>query len=196
MHADRTNRVVLTVTALLLLVAGGGVVVLSTGLFATGATGRAISDNVITRTYVEQGSWLWPVTAVVALLVLLLAVRWVIAILFSTDRVSDHQVAGDRSHGATTLAAGALATAVADEVQDHPGVQSCTVRLVENRSGSTPAPSTLVLDVTVAADSDLDEVRDRIESTAIAHARTAMDDPGLPAIVNLSVGRRTADRVH
>lgn len=191
MHADRSNRAVLILAALVLVAGGAGVVVLSTGLFATGATGRAISDNVVSRAYLEHGAWLWPVTAAVALVVLLLAVRWLIAILFSTDRVSDHRVAGDESHGTTTLAAGALAAALGEEIEGYEGVQSTGVRLV----GDASAPR-LVIDVTIAADADPDAVRDRIETDAVAHARTAMDQPELPALIDLSVGRRPSDRVH
>lgn len=190
MHADRTNRTALILLALVLIAGGAGVIALSTGLFGADLAQRPVADNVITRYVNEQGSWLWPVAAVAALIVLLLMLRWLVAILFSTDRAGDHDLPGDRSHGATTLAAGALTTAVGDEIDSYPGVQSTSARLIGD-----PAAPGLVLDVTVAADADLTAVRDRIENQAIDHARTAIDRPDLPATVNLTVSNRPLDRV-
>jgi len=85
--AERLHRLLLLLLAVLLL--AGGVLVLLTGLgiFGSRLGHRAVFDNLISRYVGDHGIWLWPVLAVIALLLGYLAVRW-FATLFSVAGVS------------------------------------------------------------------------------------------------------------
>lgn len=190
MHADRTNRTANILLALILT--GGGVLValLSFGVFGQQPSERTVSDNVVSQFVGEQGSWLWPVAAVVALIVLLLCLRWIIAILASTDRVGELIVGGDRTHGRTVLSTGAVTDALADEVAGYPGVSSASARTI----GSEAHPE-IVLQARLDSTADIGDVRTRIDSEAAAHVRQAMDDPQLPITVELSMDTEAGARV-
>lgn len=191
MHADRTNRAALLLLALLLIAAGA-----LSGLLGYGALGAVAAaedtmlDNAVARFIEDNGVWFWPVVAVLALLLTWLALRWLIALSFSTDRVGELPVQGDSSGGRSTLSAGALSRAIVTEVSGYRGVHAATARVI----GAAEDPE-LVLEVTLEESTDLAAVRRRIETEAVAHARQAMDLPGLPVIVDLTVTTRRETRV-
>ncbi|GAA2017563.1 hypothetical protein JL107_14150 [Nakamurella flavida] len=149
-----------------------------------------VDDDLVGAFVDDNRTWFWPVVGVVSLVVLLLVVRWLIAVLFSTDRSGDVVLPGDRAHGTTTLAAGALTAATEREIESFTGVQSAAARLI----GDPTAPE-LVVDVTLNRDADPTAVRRRIEDETIGHVRQAMDQPNLPATVDISIGNRTIDKV-
>ncbi|MDQ1722207.1 MAG: hypothetical protein QOI26_1941, partial [Pseudonocardiales bacterium] len=124
MHADRTNRIMLILLAIMLIAAG--VIGALAGFGALGPVTKhgALVSNRVGGYFGRQGDWLWPVIAVVAGIVALLALRWLLALLFSTDRAGDLPLTGDRSAGRTTLSPVALTDAVASEIDSYPGVHS------------------------------------------------------------------------
>ncbi len=189
MHADRTNRLLLILFALALIAAG--VVGALAGLGALGPVTQhgSLVSNRVGAYFGRNGDWLWPVVAVAAGIVALLALRWLIALLFSTDRAGDLTLTGDRSAGRTTLAPAALTDAVAAEVGGYSGVQSARSRLI----GDSQAP-TLVITASLEAGADLPALRRRIEANAVRHARQALDDPELPVQLDLTVTDRQAQR--
>jgi len=63
MHADRTNRAMLTLFALLLIAAGAAAGAASLGFFGTATKHRTLLHNAVGDSYGRQGDWLWPVTA-------------------------------------------------------------------------------------------------------------------------------------
>ena len=65
----------------------------------------------------------WP-AAGLALIVVLAALRWLLALLFSTDRSGDLTFPEDRSARRTTLEAGALTEAVMQEIESYRGVHA------------------------------------------------------------------------
>ena len=89
MHADRTNRILLIVLAVLLIAVGLDAGAASIGVYGTGTEHSMLMDNPTGRYFGAHGVWLWPVVAVAALIIGLLALRWLIALLFSTDRSGD-----------------------------------------------------------------------------------------------------------
>ncbi|OQO94634.1 hypothetical protein B1813_00525 [Saccharomonospora piscinae] len=189
MHADRTNRTTLTVLALLLVAAGGLGGALSLGAFGDGAAGRSLGDNAVGDFVRRESSWFWPVVAVAALVLVLLCVRWLLAILFSTQRTGDLPVDAG-GPGRTTLRPDAVTRAVAGEIDGYSGVVGSDVRLV----GDAERP-VLGVAVTVEDSADLAELRDRIETEALAHARSALADPGLPIRLDLTVTPARGPRV-
>lgn len=189
MHADRTNRAVLVLFALVLTAAG-----VAGALAGLGGFGQSIKHEVLVSGQVvdyfgRHGDWLWPVIAVGAAVIALLALRWLLALLFSTDRSGDLPMAGDRTAGRTTLSAAALTDAVAAEVDGYPGVHAAHARLI----GDPTAP-TLVLTATVEERADLPALRRRIEANAVRHARQALDNPELPVRLDLAITDRQAQR--
>jgi hypothetical protein len=189
MHADRTNRFLLILFALALIAAG--LVGALAGLGALGPVTQhgSLVSNRVGAYFGRNGDWLWPVVAVAASIIALLALRWLITLLFSTDRAGDLPLGGDRSAGRTTLAPAALTGAVAAEIDGYSGVQSARSRLI----GNSQSP-TLVITATVEASADLPALRRRIEANAIRHARQALDNPDLPVRLDLTVTDQQAQR--
>jgi hypothetical protein len=189
MHADRTNRVILLVLGLVMMVVGLAAALTSFGALRSGWADRTLVDNPVSRYAGDNGRWLWAVVGVVALVVLVLALRWLFLILFRTDRVRDlslHTGGRDR----VTLASSALAEAVSAEIQGYRGVRAARAWLV----GSTEQP-TLAIRVDTDLDADLAAVRDRIERDAVAHARQALDRSNLSVRLDLETKSQPGRRV-
>ena len=112
MHADRTSRLMLTLVGLLALAAGGGAMAASTGVFGAAFSRRTLLDNLAGRYIGHHGGWLWPAVAGACLLLALACLRWILALLASTDRVGAITIPGDTDQGTTILqpAAGLLIT--------------------------------------------------------------------------------------
>ncbi|MGI5240152.1 alkaline shock response membrane anchor protein AmaP [Dactylosporangium sp. CA-139066] len=190
MHADRANRVALAVVGLVLLGLGCTGLLLGAGVFGGSAAHRTLVDNTVVRFAIAQRNWLWPVAAVIAVVVALLALRWLHAVLFSTGRLAGIRVAGEPGAGRTTLISAALRDAVSGEIEQCHGVRSARTRV----EGDPGAPR---LAVTVHADRDADlaGLRHNIEQHALAHARHALDAPHLPIQLDLTTARRGGPRV-
>ena len=99
MHADRTNRIMLLLLAVLLIAAGLGAGAASIGVFGTATRHSSLIANPAGHFIGTQGDWLWPVAAVAAAIVVLLALRWLLALLFSTDRAGDLPISPGGSSG-------------------------------------------------------------------------------------------------
>jgi hypothetical protein len=190
MHADRTNRAAALLLAILLLAAGVIGALAGFGAFGSVTKHGGLLSNRVGAYFSDHGDWLWPVIAVAAAILALLALRWLLVLLFSTDRASDLTMTGNRSAGRTTLAPGALTDAVSEEIGGYAGVHSARARLI----GDATRP-TLVVGATLHDSADLPSLRRRIESQAIGHARQAMADPDLPVRLDLNVTDRQASRV-
>jgi hypothetical protein len=189
MHADRINRTVLLIVGLLMAAAGLAVTLASSGTFGTAWAARVLTDNRVSTYAGGQGRWLWPVIGVVALVILLLALRWLVAILFGTDRIRDLGLrTGDRDR--VTLAGSAVGDAVSAEIATYRGVRAARAKL----TGSDERP-VLAIRVDTDLDADLAAVRDRIERDAVAHARQALDRPDLPVRLDLETKAQQGRRV-
>lgn len=184
MHADRTNRAVLVVFGVLLLAVGIAGLGASVGWFGTSFSHHVLFDNRVSRYVGNHGTWLWPLLAVACVVAILIVLRWLVALLLSTDRAGDVLLPGDRSAGRTMLRPGALASAVRAEIESYRGVEAVKARVLGD-----PSRPELVITASVAASADLDAVRRRIEAEALTHARQAMASPELPIQLDLDVSR-------
>ncbi|HEX8092760.1 alkaline shock response membrane anchor protein AmaP [Jatrophihabitans sp.] len=189
MHADRTNRAMLILFAVALIAAGVAGALAGFGAFGRATKHEVLVSDQLSDYFGRHGDWLWPVIAAVAAIIALLALRWLLALLFSTDRAGDLPLTGDRSAGRTTLSAAALTDAVAEEIGSYPGVHAAKARLIGD-----PLAPTLVITATLEESADLPGLRRRIESNAVRHARQALDDPGLPVQLDLTMTSRQAQR--
>lgn len=191
MHADRTNRIALLLLGLLLLAAGAAGLLAAAGTFGSATADRALADNPVSRYVGDNGQWLWPVAAVVALIVLVLVGRWLYAVLFSTDRIRELRLRTDNPAAeSTTLAASTMASAVRDEIESYRGVRKAKVWVI----GEAEQPEVAVT-VYTDGDGDLAALRDRVEQGALAHARQALDQPELPIRLDLELTGREPARV-
>ncbi len=190
MHADRTNRVMLLLLAVLMIAVGAAAGAASVGAFGTGTMHRTLMDNPVGNFFGAQGDWIWPVIAAAAAIVVVLALRWLLTLMFSTDRRRDIPVVAASSAGRTVLTAGALTEAVAEEIESYQGVHAASARLI-----GEPAAPKLVVGADLEADADPAALRRRIETGAVAHARTAVGDPDLAAQLDLTVTTRPSARV-
>ena len=189
MHADRTNRLALLIAGLVCLVAGAAGMALSVGLFGAAPARRPLFDNEVSQYVGRHGSWIWAAAAVLAVVVALLMIRWIATLLLSTDRSGELEIHHDHHDGKSVLKPSALTNAVVAEIEGYRGVDSARARAL----GDSDEPQ-LALSVTVDKAENLTAVRQRIETEAVAHARTALDRPALPVRLDLSVAR-TAARV-
>ncbi len=190
MHADRTNRVILLLLAVLLIAVGAGAGAASIGAYGTDVSHSTLNENSVWAFFGAQSDWIWPVIAVAAAIVVLLALRWLLILLFSTDRLGHLPIGPSSSPGQTVLAAGALTEATAAEIESYRGVHSASARLI----GESANPK-LVVAVDLEADADVVVLRRRIESGALRHARTAVGNLALPAQLDLTVTTRPSARV-
>jgi hypothetical protein len=189
MHADRTNRAMLILFAVLLVVAGAGGLIAGLGLLHKPVARQPILHNFVSTYVGAHGTWVWPVVGVVALLLLGFVLRWLAALLFTTDRFGNIDVRGDRSRGRSTVDDTALTSAVTAEIDTYRGVEHSRARLIGH--SSEPA---LVVAVTALSGADVDRLRQQIESEALHHVRVALDQPDMVVHLDLSVSDRTVSR--
>lgn len=187
MHADRTNRFVLGLFGLLVLAAGAAAMTASFGGFGSGFTRRALFDNPVSTYIGQHGTWAWAAAAFVCLLIALATLRWILALLVSTDRAGDLTVPGSNNHqGTTRLPPAALTGALAGEIESYHGVDAANSRVI----GSENDPRVVVA-VTASQSADLAALHRRTETEALAHARQALGRPELPIQLDLDVSRRS-----
>ncbi len=185
----RLDRALLLLLGLLLTAAGVLSLLVGFGVFGSRLRRRHVFDNVISRFVGDNGRWLWPVVAVVGLLLGYLALRWLVAQLRPTG-VRDLPLDPRSTAGRTDLVGAALTDAVTAEISAYRGVAGASARLV----GDELDPE-LRLRVRLDARADVAGLRRRIEADAVAHARQALDAPRLPVRLDLVVTDKKASRV-
>jgi hypothetical protein len=190
MHADRTNRAMLLLLALLLIGVGVAAGAASVGAFGAATRHSRLIANPTGNFIGAQGGWLWPAAAVAAAILVLLALRWLLALLFSTDRSGDLPIPSGSSAGRTTLASGALTGAVVAEIEGYRGVSSARARVIGD-----PADPELVVAARLEETADFVALRQRIETGALTHARAAVGNPSLPTRLDLTVTTKRSTRV-
>jgi hypothetical protein len=183
----RANRGVLALIGLVLLVAGAAGIAAGAGLFGDSFKKTKVIDQDY-RDWVASHDWFWLAVAAGSVLVALLALRWLLA-QATTTRLSHLDIEPDRSAGRTVLSGGAVTGAVTAEIEGYRGISGASAHLL----GTRGAP-TLLIHATLDGRGDPAEVRRRIETDAIAHARQALDEPDLPVRLELRLaGNRRRD---
>ena len=181
MHADRTNRVMLTLSGLILIALGGAAMTASTGVFGASFSREDLFANRASGYFGHHGGWLWPAIAVAGLLIALACLRWMLALLASNDRAGDIIIGRGADEGTTILRPEALVDALTSEVSTYHGVDSAKGRVLGD--GRDPE---VVLTVITSPAADLLALHHRIEAEAFAHARQTLGDPSLPIQLDLA----------
>jgi len=184
MHADRTNRVALTVFGLLVLLVGVAGMITSVGAFGNGFSRRTLFANRLSAYIGQHGTWVWPAAAGVCLLIVLAALRWIVALLISTDRAGDIPVPVASRQGTTILSTAAVTGALTREIGDYHGVEAVRSWIIGD--GLDPE---IVLTVTASQGADVAALHQRIEAEALAHVRQALSQADLPVQLDLAVSR-------
>lgn len=176
---NATNRVVLAVLGLLLLAAGALGLALALGAFGSRRKDSPVLPQTV-RTFPEDHPWFWWAVAGGCLLIALLALRWLLA-QFHTDRTSRIDRTTDARTGYTTVHAGALNEAAADDARTIAGVTDASAHVTHD-------PPRLQLQVDLADYADLTLVRAQLENQTVPRVRQAMDDESFPVDINLRPG--------
>jgi hypothetical protein len=180
MHADRINRIMLTLFGLVVLAAGTAAMAASTGVFGTSFSRQTLVANRVGAYFGNHGGWLWPAIAVGCVLIGLACLRWMLTLLASTDRAGDI-IIGASVDESTVLRPAALVDALTSEVSAYHGVDSAKGRIIGD--GRDPE---VVLTVITAPAADLQALHRRIEAEAFAHARQATGNPSMPIQLDLA----------
>ncbi len=180
----RVSRIGLVVIGLILMLGAGAV--LARALNASAADLGASHAPLLTHgqaQYPAKNSWVWPVVAAGSFLIAVLALWWMAA---QTRIRAVHRLPlePDRLHGTTTMRAGAVTDAVADELTSYPGIRAAGALL----HGSAVTPG-LKLGVTSENRADPDLVRGEIEDAALPHLRTALEIDKIPTVLTLRFSR-------
>lgn len=182
---NRLNRGLLLGLGLVLLLGGAAAVLTGLGVFGRERADSPVLGPGVTGFAEDQRYWFWPLVALAALGLGLLALWWLLRQGRTAD-VGELELEPDRSRGGTRLSGTALTGAVAAEIETYRGVADANVRLLGNR-----ASPRLSLRVRLDGRADPGEIRRRIEAQAVAHAREVLGDDRLPVRLELTVPRST-----
>lgn len=179
---DRLNRAMFTLFGLLLMAAGIYGLLRGYGVFGDTQAQESLLTGRITGFFGRTGDFLWPITAVVFLLIAYLAWRWLKAQLTGTPSVSDIDLTRDPAGGRTRLRTSGATTALARDIEADPAVRSAKARMLSD--GQKPEVD---VEVEVAEDADFDAVRRRIEEVAFARFAQAIEAPELAGHLRLGL---------
>jgi len=184
----RGNRLGLGITGSALLIGGRYACARSLGAFGSARSAPIYTERVANWIHLQQ-SWLWIAVAVVAIMVAVLALRWLIVQL-RTERLAQIALDADggidpgNGAGPTDLPSAALTAAVGQEIDGYPGVRAVKVHM----AGKPDQPE-LRVEVTIDPGVDPARIRARIADEALTHVRTALDSPRLPTQILFAVAR-------
>ncbi|GII76307.1 hypothetical protein Sru01_12890 [Sphaerisporangium rufum] len=182
-RTGRANRVWLAVLGLILLAAGA--VALARGLGLCPPLGPRYERVLSARlgAWVAAHGWFWPALAAAAVLVELLALRWLL-LQARTDAIRRITLPWTAGHGTARLSARAAADAVSDDVEA--ALPAGRARAV---LGGTPAAPRVAVGVVLPDDADPAAARHGVHR-ALARLRYALEDDRVPAVVRLHAARR------
>ena len=184
--SDRTargNRIGLTLVGLALIAAA--VVALARGLGLWPSLLGDAADPVTNqrvRAFAADHLWFWLVLAAVAILIALLALRW-LAVQTRTGAIGTIRLEPDARHGGTTLPAGTLTTALTNDLDE-----SLYLRRTHATLTGHPAHPRLALTVTLEPNADPAAAEQRIQQ-ALDRLRQAMETDHLTTITEIRTAR-------
>lgn len=205
-HIARVNRIALALVGLVLLVAGAAALARGLGLFgpSLGPSHAPVVSGQVAA-YAAGHPWFWPALAVAALVVEVLALRWLL-LQGRTDTIRYVNLEEDPGRGATHLSARAAAGALEDDLEESmrgqrpevglaPGERTPRGRRAAARpqrvratlAGAPGAPR-LALAVVLPDEADPAAARQGIQG-AVTRLRQSLETERLPAIVRMHAVR-------
>ena len=188
-RADRLNRVLLSLLAVVLLATGIAGLLFGLGAFGQDRANSLVLSRDVVQFVPEQARWFWPLVAVLLVLLALLALRWLLQQL-RTDRLGDLDLTEHRNRGETHVDAAAVTEALVDATQRCPGVDSAAARIVRVRHRDR-----LVLHVRLADRADIAEVRRQLATGPLTDLRHVLGEATCPDLsVELEPSNRGSSR--
>ncbi|RDG34527.1 Asp23/Gls24 family envelope stress response protein [Streptomyces corynorhini] len=179
----RLNRVLLALCGLLLLAGGGFVCATHYGRLTVLDRDAALVPGTAT-----PPTWVLYVSAGAAIVIGLLALRWLAAQFARRPRTRTWRLERDPDQGRTELAASTATEPFVGEVATYEGVRAAHATL----AGTRRAP---VLAVVISADqsTDLGAVRARLDTEGLPRLRQALDLETLPVTVEFRFATASGD---
>ncbi|WP_020659516.1 hypothetical protein [Amycolatopsis benzoatilytica] len=138
----------------------------------------------------EPPVWALYGVAAAAVLVGLLALRWLLAQFAHRPRTRTWRFEADPEYGRTELRADTAVAPFSEELRGYPGVHQVRAAL----AGPREAPS-LALVVTAELDADLGAIRERITEDALPRLAEALELDTVPVALEFRFTRRARSRV-
>lgn len=184
--SDRTargNRVGLTIVGLALIVAAAAALARGLGLLPA-LLGHAADPvtNQRVRAFAADHLWFWLALAAVAILIALLALRW-LAVQTRTEAIGAIRLEPDSRQGDTMLPAGTLTAALQNDLEESPYLRRTRAALTGH-----PAHPRLALTVTLEPGADPAAAEQRVRE-ALDRLRQAMETDHLAATVEIRTAR-------
>jgi len=181
-NRGRGNRLGLALTGLALMVLGGFALARGLGAFGLDwAPARtSVVDGNVQRFFAGASPWIWWALALLALIVALLALRWLFVQGRGRSVASLRLAAGPG--GVTTVAAGGVTHAVAADVTASPAVLSAEAAL----AGSPERPEVRLRLVTDER-TPMREIIEHLSRVAIPRMRDALERERVPAVARVSL---------
>ncbi|GAB3210558.1 hypothetical protein GCM10027294_29450 [Marinactinospora endophytica] len=164
---------------LLLVLAGAAALATGWGLFGVGPARSALVGAPIVDGL--RRPWVPYVVAAVAIVVALLALRWLV-VQGRTDTVGRLRMDPGDEGGTTEMPAGVARSVFEEEIGDYAGVRRARAHITE--SGVDPQ---LRVDLTLNDDADASAVWRRIRAEALDDLRTSLELERLPAVIRMSM---------
>ncbi|GII92647.1 hypothetical protein [Sinosporangium siamense] len=185
----RGNRLGLLVTGLTLVLLGLFTLIRGLGLLPQhfAPAGEPLVNGPVRQAFGAAGGWLWWVIGILAVILALIALRW----LFAQGRgeaVHDMTLATGPG-GETRVASRGLADAITADITSHPGVLGARATLV----GTCVHPG-VRLRVLMEEHAPINEIRAHLGDVAIPHIREALETDHLRTVTRLKFSRKFASR--
>ena len=173
------NRVLLFLCGVVLLAAGG-----AAGAAHFGRVPGLAPDAPLVPGKELPPTWVLVVTAVAAVVLALVCLRWLLAQVPRTP-AETWRWTGD--NGSTRMSTSVATAPLAEEISSYPGVRKVEAAL----TGPHTAPR-LALVVRAHGDADVREIRRRIDSASLPRLREALESPELVATVEFRLATSAA----
>ncbi|CAN5156146.1 hypothetical protein BH20ACT24_BH20ACT24_00080 [soil metagenome] len=177
---ERVNRTFLLAIGTVLFALGVVGLVRSYGGFGGDSEEERVLGRSVRRFVSDNTEWFWPLVAIVAGLIGLLAFRWLLAQLQRAPSLGELRVRREGPGGMTRVAGAGLGDALTSDVESSPEVRSAKARI-----DGDARDLEIDLSVDLYDDADVVRVRRRIEESALERFRQATEAEQVTARVRL-----------
>lgn len=187
-RADRISRVVLSVLAVLVLIGAVLGLIAGSGLFGDRRADQPMLSPELHDNLEDFTRWIWWGVAVLSVIVVLLALRWLARMVVPAAPAKDFRYPANDSQEATVVSSTAVANIVDAELTALDGVSDAAVRL-------SPDGELIVAWARIETTADVNQIRRAAEDNILPRLRSALGREGLSLHLELRPTGAEADRV-